>query len=86
MLVIPTLKNDFVNAANVVAKAPDGVHLTLSMSFPDLARSESILPGMTLLEEEYPGVFTWNGGGQPVAWHTKRRPSVRIEPLRVMPP
>ena len=60
-LVVPTLKNDFVNAANFVTKAPAGVHLTLSMSFPDLARPESILPGMALLEEEYPGVFTWMG-------------------------
>ena len=61
VLVIPTLKNDFVNAANFVTKAPAGVHLTLSMSFPDLARAELTLPGMALLEEEYPGVFTWMG-------------------------
>ena len=72
MLVLPTLKNDFVNAANFVTKAPAGVHLTLSMSVPDLARSESILPGMTLLEEEYPGVFTWMGEVNLVnwGWHT----------------
>ena len=61
LLVTPTLKNDFVNAANFVTKAPAGVHLTLSMSFPDLARPELILPGMALLEAEYPGVFTWMG-------------------------
>ena len=59
--VIPTLKNDFVNAANYTAKAPPGVHLTLSMTFPDLSRPESILPNMQLLEQEYPGAFTWMG-------------------------
>ena len=59
--VTPTLKNDFVNAANYVSNAPPGVHLTLSMTFPDLSRPESILPGMQLLEEEYPGAFQWMG-------------------------
>ena len=59
--VRPSLKNDFVNAANYVMKAPPGVHMTLSMTFPDLSRPESILPGMRLLEEEYPGMFTWMG-------------------------
>ena len=34
--VTPTLKNDFVNAANVVVKTPKSLHLTLSMAFPDL--------------------------------------------------
>ena len=59
--VTPTLKNDFVNAANVVTKAPAGIHLTLSMSFPDLSDPESVLAGMALLEEEYPGAFRWMG-------------------------
>ena len=59
--VRPSLKNDFVNAANYVMKAPPGIHMTLSMTFPDLSRPEAILPGMQLLEEEYPGAFTWMG-------------------------
>ncbi len=59
--VIPTLKNDFVNAANYVLKAPPSMHMTLSMTFPDLSRPESILPGMQLLEEEYPDTFIWMG-------------------------
>lgn len=59
--VIPTLKNDFVNAANYTTKAPEGLHLTLSMTFPDLSRPESILPNMQILEQEYPGAFTWMG-------------------------
>ena len=59
--VTPTLKNDFVNAANYITNAPAGIHLTLSMTFPDLSQPESILPEMQLLEEEYPGAFKWMG-------------------------
>ena len=59
--VRPGLTNDFDNAADYVREAPDGVHVTLSMAFPDLSRPESILPGMQLLEQEYPGVFNWMG-------------------------
>ena len=35
--------------------------MTLSMTFPDLSRPESILPGMQRLEQEYPATFTWMG-------------------------
>ncbi len=56
-----TLKNDFVNAANYVLQAPKGIHMTLSMTFPDLSRPESMLSSMQLLEEEYPGTFAWMG-------------------------
>ncbi len=57
----PTLRNDFVNAANAVVKTPDGLHLTLAMTFPDLADPGSVLAGMALLDEEYPGLFRWMG-------------------------
>ena len=59
--VTPTLKNDFVNAANVVTKTPDSLHLTLAMTFPDLADPDSILAGMELFDAEYPGLFRWMG-------------------------
>lgn len=59
--VRPTLRNDFVNAANAVTKTPEGLHLTLSMTFPDLAEPESVLAGMALLDAEYPGLFRWMG-------------------------
>ena len=59
--VAPTLKNDFANAADYIMNAPSDIHLTLSMTFPDLSQPESILPGMQLLDEEYPGAFTWMG-------------------------
>ena len=57
----PTLRNDFVNAANAVVKTPEGLHLTLAMTFPDLADPESVLAGMALLDDEYPGLFRWMG-------------------------
>ena len=57
----PTLRNDFVNAANAVVKTPEGLHLTLAMTFPDLADPESVLAGMALLDHEYPGLFRWMG-------------------------
>ena len=64
--VTPTFKNDFANAAAFaarerVARTRPGVQLTLSMTFPDLSRPESVLAGMQLLDEEYPGVFNWMG-------------------------
>lgn len=59
--VVPTLKNDFVNAANFVSNRPNNVHLTLSMTFPDLERPGTVLAGMDLLDGEFPGVFGWMG-------------------------
>ena len=59
--VTPSLKNDFVNAANIVTQASEDVHLTLAMTFPDLADPDSVLRGMELLDTEYPGVFRWMG-------------------------
>ena len=59
--VTPTLRNDFVNAANYLTKTPAGLHLTLSMTFPDLARPESVFSGIEVLDAEYPGLFRWMG-------------------------
>ncbi len=59
--VVPTLKNDFANAASLLASPPSGVHATLAMTFPDLSRPETILPAIELLDREYPGMFRWMG-------------------------
>jgi len=59
--VTPTLKNDFANASNLLANPPSDIHVTLAMTFPDLARPETVLAGMDLLEAEYPGMFRWMG-------------------------
>lgn len=59
--VTPSLKNDFLNALGFVTFKPDKVHLTLSMTFPDLADPASVLEGMAVLDREFPGVFGWMG-------------------------
>ncbi|MCY3809750.1 MAG: amidohydrolase family protein [Gemmatimonadetes bacterium] len=59
--VVPTLKNDFANASNLLASAPSDIHVTLAMTFPDLASPGEILMGMDLLEREYPRMFRWMG-------------------------
>ena len=59
--VVPTLKNDFANAASLVTSPPPGIHATLAMTFPDLSRPETILPAIELLDREYPGMFRWMG-------------------------
>ena len=57
----PSRQNDAANAAGYLASPSSRVHLTMSMTFPDLARPATILPEMRRLEEEYPDVFSWMG-------------------------
>ena len=59
--VAPTLKNDFVNALELARVRPKAVHLTLSMTFPDLERPTDVLAGMRVLDEEFPGFFRFMG-------------------------
>tara|TARA_Y100000389_G_scaffold189287_1_gene212853 strand:+ start:33 stop:1130 length:1098 start_codon:yes stop_codon:yes gene_type:complete len=59
--VLPTIKNDMINAENFIKSKQNDIHLTLSMTFPDLANPEKILQKMKLLDEEYPNVFNWMG-------------------------
>ncbi len=59
--VLPTIKNDMANAEFFIQTKPKDIHLTLSMTFPDLANPEHILSIMKLYELEYPGVFKWMG-------------------------
>ncbi len=59
--VVPTIRNDFANAANVVEFAPKGVHMILSMTFPDLAEPEGVTDMIRLYDREYPGLFKWVG-------------------------
>ena len=62
--VTPTLKNDFANVLSLLANPPENAHLTLSMTFFDLERPDQVLEGIALLDEEFPGLFRWAGGGQ----------------------
>ncbi|NLQ16636.1 amidohydrolase family protein [Marinomonas sp. M1K-6] len=59
--VAPTVRNDFVNAANMLEYKPDDLHLTLSMTFTDLSDPEPTVELMKLYEKEYPGLFHWMG-------------------------
>lgn len=59
--VAPTIRSDFVNAANMLEYKPDNLHLTLSMTFTDLSDPEPTVELMALYEREYPGMFHWMG-------------------------
>jgi hypothetical protein len=72
--VTPSLRNDFVNAANFLeykgldTGKPDDpfegkgrINLVLSMTFPDLAKPERVIEYIELLDAEYPDVFSWMG-------------------------
>ena len=59
--VIPSIHNDFRNASNYLEFTPEGLHLTLSMSFPNLAKPEYVMPQIALLDKEFPEQFTWMG-------------------------
>lgn len=60
-LVLPSIKNDFINAGNLVESAPEGIHLTLSMTFADMANLDDSLATIALYDKEYPGMFKWAG-------------------------
>lgn len=59
-----SLKNDFFNAQSVL-DIQDGDYqspvVSLAMSFPDLHHPETILPNITLLQEEFPDMFRFVG-------------------------
>lgn len=58
---LPSIKNDFVNAANYIDFKPKNIHLTFSMTFPDLSNPNSIVDFIKLYDKEYPGLFKWMG-------------------------
>jgi len=58
---LPSIKNDFVNAMNYLDADPEGTEMILSMTFPDLAKPETIPEQIALFDKEYPGLFKWMG-------------------------
>ena len=58
---LPSIKNDFVNAANYLREKPEDAHMTLAMTFPDLANPEQVVKQIKLFDIEYPGLFKWMG-------------------------
>jgi hypothetical protein len=59
--VTPSITNDLANARDLKAQPPEGLVLTLSMTFPDLADPESIPGTIARLDREYPHQFRWMG-------------------------
>jgi len=63
--VTPSMTNDFVNASNISVRQPnhlpDDIHLTLSMSYTDLAHPEHVVQQIQLLDKEFPNMFSWMG-------------------------
>lgn len=57
----PSMKNDFINAANYLDTDPEGTVMTFSMTFPDLANPGPVLDQIGLIDREYPGLFRWMG-------------------------
>jgi hypothetical protein len=58
---LPSIKNDFVNAANYLEIKPEDIQLTLSMTFPDLANPQDIVNMIHLYDREFPKMFHWMG-------------------------
>lgn len=58
---LPSMKNDIINANNYALSMPENVVLTLSMTFPDLAKPEDIPEQIAILDEMYPDLFKWMG-------------------------
>ena len=58
---IPSIKNDFVNGLEIAAYDPDKIHITLSMTFIDLAHAEDAVETIALYDREFPGMFSWSG-------------------------
>jgi len=57
----PSIKNDFVNGMEVAAYKHPNLHVTLSMTFMDLAKPDDIVKTIKLYDKEYPGMFKWAG-------------------------
>ncbi|MER7000350.1 amidohydrolase family protein [Streptomyces sp. NPDC000410] len=59
--VLPSIKNDIVNAESYVESKPADPHLTLSMTSFDIANPETIPDTLDMYDREYPGLFRWAG-------------------------
>ena len=58
---LPSMKNDIINANNYALNPQDDVVLTLSMTFPDLAKPEDVPAQIKVIDDMYPGLFKWMG-------------------------
>ncbi|MGB1142294.1 MAG: hypothetical protein ACPG1A_15435, partial [Halioglobus sp.] len=58
---LPSIKNDFANGLDVANLRPENLHVTLSMTFIDLANPEGTVELIELYDREFPGMFSWTG-------------------------
>jgi hypothetical protein len=58
---LPSIKNDFVNGSEVKVLPHPNLHITLSMTFMDLAHPKDIVKTIELYDKEFPGMFKWSG-------------------------
>ncbi len=58
---LPSMKNDIINANNYALNPQGEVVLTLSMTFPDLAKPEDVPAQIKVIDDMYPGLFKWMG-------------------------
>ena len=54
----PSIKNDFVNGLEKAAYDPENLHITLSMTFIDLAHAERAAEMIAVYDDEFPGTGT----------------------------
>jgi predicted TIM-barrel fold metal-dependent hydrolase len=59
--VLPSIKNDVVNAENYLEAKPANPHVTLSMTSFDIAHPETIPETFDMYDREFPGLFRWAG-------------------------
>jgi hypothetical protein len=58
---LPSIKNDFVNGMEMAAYKHPNLHVTLSMTFFDLAHPQTAVRTIELYDREFPGMFKWAG-------------------------
>ncbi|MEM9255283.1 MAG: amidohydrolase family protein [Pseudomonadota bacterium] len=58
---LPSIKNDFSNGLDVANLKPENIHITLSMTFMDLANPEGVVETIELYDREFPEMFSWTG-------------------------
>lgn len=57
----PSIKNDFVNGMDVATYPNDDLHISLSMTFMDLAHPQDVVSTIELYDREFAGMFSWAG-------------------------
>lgn len=57
----PSIRNDVINAVEISQQSTSNLHITLSMTFMDLAHPEDAESIIALYDREFPDMFSWAG-------------------------